>query len=55
MNFSGYLWLVFLLILLFLILRNSQTFTNVIHSLSSGQIGAIVALQGKNPGQFVNG
>jgi len=52
---SQYLWLVFLLILVFLLVRNSEGFKQAINSLSSANVGAIVALQGGNPSGFVNG
>jgi len=51
---KDYLWLIFLLIVMFLLLRNSVQAKALINSLSHGQIGTIVALQGGNPGQFVN-
>ncbi len=49
-----YYWLIFLLIVVFLLVRNADTVKSVITALSHGQIGAIVALQGGNPGQFIN-
>lgn len=52
---QNYLWLVFLLIAVFLILRNADQFKAIVTSLSHGQIGTIVALQGGNPGAYVNG
>ena len=51
---KDYLWLVFLLIIAFLLLKNSNQAKALINSLSHGQIGTIVALQGGNPGAFVN-
>jgi len=50
-----YLWLVFLLIVVFLLVRNADQFKQVMNSLSSANVGAIVALQGGNASPFVNG
>ena len=49
-----YLWLVFLLIVIFLLVRNADQVKNVVNSLASANTGAIVALQGGNPSAFVN-
>jgi hypothetical protein len=49
-----YLWLVFVLILVYIVIRHSDAFKRVINSLSAGFMGQVVALQGGNPGQFVN-
>lgn len=51
---ENYLWLVFLLIVVFLLVKNSSSTGNLINSLSHGQSAAIVALQGGDPGQFLN-
>jgi hypothetical protein len=49
-----YLGFAFILILVFLVIMNGEQFKKVMHSLSAGNIGTIVALQGGNPGKFVN-
>jgi hypothetical protein len=51
---TQYLWLIFLLILVFLLVRNSTGFGNLVSGLSHAQSGAIVALQGGDPGPFLN-
>lgn len=51
---SQYLWLVFLLILAFLLIRNAEQAKRIINSLSSANVGAIMALQGRNPGGYTN-
>lgn len=51
---SQYLWLVFLLIVVFLLVKNADAVKQVVNSLSSANSGAIVALQGGNPSRFVN-
>lgn len=42
-----YLWLVFLLILVFLLVRNAQGVKQVVNSLSAANTSAISALQGR--------
>jgi hypothetical protein len=51
---KDYLWLVFLLIIVFLLVNNSQQAKAIINSLATGQIKTIVALQGGNPGKVTN-
>lgn len=52
--FSKYLWLVFVLIAVFLLVRHGDQVKGVVNSLSSAFTGQVVALQGGNPGAFVN-
>lgn len=49
-----YIWLVFLLILVFLLVRNADGVKNTVNALSHGQSAAIVALQGGDPQQFLS-
>ncbi len=51
---TQYLWLAFLLILVFLLVRNSEGVKNAVNSLSHANLGAIVAFQGGNPSPFLN-
>jgi len=51
---KDYWWLIFLLIVVFLLVKYADQTKAVINSLSTAQSGAIVALQGGNPGAFVN-
>lgn len=52
-----YLWLVFLLIVVFLLVRNADQVKEVVAALTAGQVGAIAALQGQRGetvGQFIS-
>lgn len=49
-----YFWYVFLLILVFLLVRNADQVKAVLGSISQAFTGHVVALQGGNPGAFVN-
>lgn len=51
---TRYLGIAFVLILVFLIVRNADQFKKLMNSLGSANAGAIVAFQGGNPGQFVS-
>jgi hypothetical protein len=50
-----YIWLVFLLLVVFLLVRNADQVKGVVNSLTSANVGAIVALQGGNTSAFTNG
>jgi hypothetical protein len=44
---TQYLWLVFLLILIFLLVRNSEGVKNTVNALGSANVHTITALQGR--------
>lgn len=47
-------WFVFLLILVFLLVRNADQVKRVLGSLSAAFTGNVVALQGGNPGAWLS-